>query len=78
MARPRTTARTCRLTLTIDGQDYRLRRVDGSWRLRKAGTGDVHFVHQVIDGADCSCQDYVDRSHDCKYIRSMKAVGLIG
>jgi SWIM zinc finger len=76
MARPATT-RTCRLTLTIAGADYRLRRVVGGWRLRKVGTGEVYLVRRTDDGAECSCYDFMYRSYACKHIRSLRALGLV-
>jgi hypothetical protein len=65
MGHPRATTRpeTCHLTLTIAGVDYALRPVPGGWRLRKAGAAEVYFVVEAVDGAECSCCDFIYRLH---------------
>lgn len=78
-------ADTCRLTLTIRGTVYAVRRVaseDGrAFRLGKRD-GEAHDVAETPYGPTCTCGDYVWRREHldpagCKHIRSLRAVGLI-
>jgi hypothetical protein len=77
-----------RLTLSISGTDYRLRRIPTdpsaalrAWRLRKAdGT---HYTVAVTEhGPCCDCADFTFRRdgldpNGCKHIASLRAVGLL-
>lgn len=84
--------RTCRLTLTVAGQDYRVRPLANdafagsgrAWRLRKLdGSGTAYDVVETIHGAECDCPDWIFHRDGldpkgCKHIKSMRALGLIG
>jgi hypothetical protein len=80
----------CRLTLSIDGQDYRLSPTRGdlgsgvvlAWRLHKMGTSTRHDTAETLDGPTCSCGDQTWRhegkdSIGCKHVRALKALGLL-
>jgi hypothetical protein len=79
----------CRLTLSINGTDYRVRPVAAAEgfgvvkaaRLRKLADGDVIDVARTLDGFTCTCADATFR-HDegnarCKHARALAALGLI-
>jgi hypothetical protein len=78
----------CRLTLTINGVDYALRRIPAdpsialkAWRLRKPD-GTVHHVAVTPHGPTCTCGDFEFRREGidpagCKHIRSLNVVGLL-
>jgi len=74
---------TCRLTLTIDGSDYRLTRsptARAGWHLKKLaeprkGTVYCVLVHNNI--LTCSCHDSVRGGAVCKHARAMVACGLL-
>jgi hypothetical protein len=80
----------CRLTLSIDGLDYRLRPLPGdlgsrivmAWRLHKVNTPTRHDVAETLDGVTCSCGDQRFRHEGrdaagCKHIRALRALGLL-
>lgn len=90
MATTKPTASRCRLTLMIDGQDYRvipIRAGLGSgvalaWRLHKLGTPTRHDVAEGLDGATCTCEDQAFRHEGrdaigCKHVRALRALGLL-
>ncbi len=74
---------TCRLTLTIDGTEYRLTRspsVRAGWHLKKrsgprAGVTYCVLTHKRI--VTCSCPDSVRGGAVCKHVRAMVACGLV-
>lgn len=81
---------TCTLTLAIRGDQYRVRGVQAdafgatsrAYRLRKAGTHEVHHVAETIHGPTCDCPDQTFRHEGrdalgCKHIRALKALGLV-
>jgi len=73
----------CRLTLTIDGTDYRLTRspsVRAGWHLKKrsgprAGVTYCVLTHKQI--VTCSCHDSIRGGAVCKHVRALKALGLV-
>lgn len=81
-------AHVARLTLSIDGVDYRLRRIDAhpeaarkAWRLRKAD-GTTYHVAVMDHGIECECPDFVFRREGidpegCKHCKALVAVGLL-
>lgn len=85
-------ADVCRLTLNIRGVDYLVKplavedqgfAIVKAFRLRKAGTGEVHDVAQTIHGHTCDCGDQTFRHEGldaigCKHIRACRAAGLLG
>ncbi len=77
----------CRLTLTINGDNYRVRPLPAdfggirAFRLTRRD-GESHDVARHAYGAECTCGDYVWRrdgldAKGCKHIRAARAVGLI-
>ena len=81
-------ADTCWLTLTIRGVDYLVRPLAvgdqgfaiKAFRLRKAGTGEIHDVAQTEHGPTCDCGDQTFRHEGiddigCKHIRAWRAAG---
>jgi hypothetical protein len=88
MDKPRARRDTCRLTVTIRGEEYHATPLEPeaddvvkAWRLRKA-SGDAYVVADTADGATCECRDYVYRHEGrdqvgCKHIRSLRALGLL-
>jgi hypothetical protein len=74
---------TCRLTLTIDGTEYRLSRspsVRAGWHLKKrsgprAGVTYCVLTHKRI--VTCSCHDSIRGGAVCKHVRAMVACGLV-
>lgn len=81
-------AHVARLTLSIDGVDYRLRSVPidpsigrKAWRLRKAD-GTTYHVAVTEHGPECECPDFVFRRdgidpEGCKHVKALRAVGLL-
>jgi hypothetical protein len=73
----------CRLTLTIDGTEYRLSRspsVRAGWHLKKrsgprAGVTYCVLTHNRI--VTCSCPDSIRGGAVCKHVRAMVACGLV-
>ncbi len=77
----------CRLTLTINGDNYSVRPLPAdfvgirAFRLTKRD-GEAHDVARHAHGAECTCGDRVFRRDGidpkgCKHIRAARAVGLI-
>jgi hypothetical protein len=84
---PKPATGRCGLTLRINGQSYRVRKLDAefgrvrAFRLTKPD-GDFHDVIDGIYGAECSCADFIWRRDGldpkgCKHIRAARATGLI-
>jgi SWIM zinc finger len=75
---------TCRLTLTINGVDYAVRRLPSPaprWSLRRDG-GTRYTVTRTADGTvTCDCPDFAFRhgsgDNGCKHARAVVAAGLI-
>jgi hypothetical protein len=71
---------TCRLTLTIDGQDYTVKPIRGpknevcGFQLRKAGTNTVYTLNE---SGSCNCPDAYFAHARCKHSRALEACGLI-
>jgi hypothetical protein len=73
----------CRLTLTIDGADYRLTRsptARAAWHLKKrsgprAGVTYCVLTHKNI--VSCTCHDSIRGGAVCKHVRALKALGLV-
>jgi hypothetical protein len=84
----RTPTGTCRLSLSINGVLYAIRRLECDpgaarvlWRLRKAD-GTSYHVARTDHGDDCSCPDFIFNrdgfdAEVCKHIRSLRACGLL-
>jgi hypothetical protein len=80
---------TCRLTLTINGQHYAVKKVECQaagasrcYELKKPGTaGTTYHIATFPYGVECDCPDFIYRregtASECKHIRSMKVFGLI-
>src|SRR5262249_10332115 len=84
---------TARLTLTVNGTDYRVRPlavedlgcgVRRAFRLRKEGGMDAHTVCELIEGpVSCDCGDYVWRRDGqrelgpCKHGAALVVLGLL-
>ena len=72
---------TCRLTLTIDGTEYRLSRspsARAAWHLKRMAEprkGTVYCVltHKCI--VSCTCPDSITNGAVCKHVRALKALG---
>jgi hypothetical protein len=77
--------RTCRLTLTISGVDYIVKRikngVDRGWSLKRDGTTTYHVVKDQWGVVRCDCEDDRSGRHkhrgECKHSLSLIACGLI-
>jgi hypothetical protein len=73
----------CRLTLTIDGAEYRLSRsptARAAWHLKKrsgprAGVTYCVLTHKSI--VSCTCHDSIRGGAVCKHVRALKALGLV-
>jgi hypothetical protein len=73
----------CRLTLTIDGTDYKLSRspsARAAWHLKKrsgprAGVTYCVLTHKGI--VSCTCQDSIRSGAVCKHVRALVACGLV-
>jgi hypothetical protein len=73
----------CRLTLTIDGAEYRLTRsptARAAWHLKKrteprAGVTYCVLTHKCI--VSCTCPDSVRGGAVCKHVRALVALGLV-
>jgi hypothetical protein len=83
----KTTTGRCGLTLTINGQRYKVRPLPAdfgglkAYRLTKSD-GDFHDVSRDVYGLSCTCGDFVWRRdgidpEGCKHTRSCKALGLL-
>jgi hypothetical protein len=74
---------TCRLTLTIDGTDYKLSRsptARAAWHLKKrsgprAGVTYCVLTHKGI--VSCTCPDSIRSGAVCKHVRALQALGLV-
>ncbi len=74
---------TCRLTLTIDGAEYRLSRsptARAAWHLKKrsgprAGVVYCVLTHKCI--VSFTCPDSVRGGAVCKHVRALVALGLV-
>jgi hypothetical protein len=76
---------TCRLTFTIDGVDYAVRRPPGDrspaprrWSLHREDGARYH-ISQSATGVECDCPAFTFRRGpaSCKHVRAMIATGLI-
>jgi hypothetical protein len=79
---------TCRLTLTINGTTYALRRIPcapgaarRAFRLRKAN-GTTYHVAATVHGAVCDCPDFTFHRdgidpQGCKHVKALSVVGLM-
>jgi hypothetical protein len=79
---------TCRLTLTINGTSYALRRIPcdpgaalRAYRLRKAD-GTTYHVAATEHGAVCDCPDFTFHRdgidpEGCKHVKALRATGLL-
>ena len=73
----------CRLTITIDGVEYRLSKspsARAAWHLKKrsgprAGTTYCVLTHHRI--VTFPCPDIITNGDVCKHVRAMVAVGLV-
>jgi hypothetical protein len=73
----------CRLTLTIDGAEYRLTRSPtacAAWHLKKrseprAGVTYCVLTHKCT--VSCTCPDSVRGGAVCKHVRALVALGLV-
>src|SRR5690242_7588616 len=77
---------TCRLTITIDGVDYRLSRGPATspgakvWRLRALDgprTGNLYSVVKHRHTVSCSCPDSTVQNAVCKHVRALQACGIV-
>jgi hypothetical protein len=74
---------TCRLTLTIDGTEYRLSRspsARAAWHLKRLaeprkGTTYCVLTHKGV--VTCSCLDSIINGAVCKHVLALRAVGLV-
>jgi hypothetical protein len=71
----------CRLTLSINGTDYRVAPVRSDWHarafaLRKAD-GALYHVAADEHGPSCDCPDATYRERRCKHVMAMQALGLL-
>jgi hypothetical protein len=78
----------CRLTITINGTNYGLRRIPAdpsialrAWRLRKAD-GTTYNIAVTPHGPECDCPDFAFHRDGidpdgCKHINALNAVGLL-
>ncbi len=78
----------CRLTLTINGLHYGVRRIASeddavprAFRLTRKH--DIFDVAQTVHGPVCDCPDFIFRRdgrdpNGCLHIRAMRAVGILG
>lgn len=80
----------CTLTLTIAGQDYRIKGIDApafgstsrAYSLRKVGADARYHAVATPHGPACDCPDYIFRREGidpagCKHLRALKALGLL-
>ena len=77
----------CRLTLTIHGLHYGVRRIDSeddvvSRAFRLTRKHDIFDVALTVHGAVCDCPDFIFRRvgrdpQGCLHIRAMRAVGIL-
>jgi hypothetical protein len=77
---------TCRLTIEIKGQAYRLRPLPpasgtlAAWQLRKLSASHVaRYIVTAPKGAParCTCPDHEESGWTCKHIGALTAAGLI-
>ncbi len=78
----------CRLTLTINGLHYGVRRIDSeddavTRAFRLTRNDDIYDVAQTVHGPVCDCPDFIFRRDGrdpdgCLHIRAMRAVGILG
>lgn len=77
---------TCRLTLTIDGVDYRLSRGPAAargakvWRLRSLGGPRAGALYSVVTHrrtVSCTCPDSTRQNAVCKHVRALQACGIV-
>jgi hypothetical protein len=73
----------CRLTLTIDGTDYKLTKAPDAracWHLKKRSGPRAGVVYSVLthkNVVSCTCYDSVNTGAVCKHVRALKALGLV-
>jgi len=73
----------CRLTITIDGVEYRLSKspsARAAWHLKRMSEprkGTVYCVltHKCV--VTCSCPDSIMNGAVCKHVLALRAVGLV-
>jgi hypothetical protein len=74
---------TCRLTLTIDGTEYRLSRspaARAAWHLKKRSgprAGAVYCVLTHKNIVSFTCQYSIRSGAVCKHVRALQALGLV-
>jgi hypothetical protein len=84
---PKPTTGKCGLTLSINGQRYKVRPLPAdfggikAFRITKED-GDFHDISRHVHGVECTCANFIWRrdgidERGCKHVRSFKALGLI-